>query len=471
MLKTPLQTLKSLPIITKQQTRRITRNSVVMEAQNEKVYAHYNHTDSCKFSRWTARESFEFMYARPWQEVVDFYFKSVNGRLSLLELFGTQAHDVHGDDKIEEVSNETALLEGVSNVDKSGRWARVTFKIVLSYHGGSFDGWQKQPGLNTVQGLVEKSLGRFVDEKKAQELKEKSKPLEGCASVAGRTDKGVSALQQVCSFYTWRKDVKPHEIEDAINDVAPGKVRVVSVSEVSRAFHPNFSAKWRRYLYIFPLNNGENREEIEGEGDIENFSCRENCEKQRNECELASEENVENSIISDEDQLEGAKKPRSFSVCRVNQLLQQLEGKLLSYKMFARDTKALRNVGPPTECYFYHARATETSLPCPVNFLTITALLKLFVSPCNHIALILDHGKEIKVMCVELVANRFLRKMVRVLVATAVREAAAGAQEDALLKLMDATCRRATAPPAPPDGLCLVNVGYTEFDPRNCLIP
>ncbi|KAJ6958647.1 hypothetical protein NC653_040330 [Populus alba x Populus x berolinensis] len=438
MLKTSLQTLKSLPITTKQQTRRFTKNSVVMEAQNDKVYVQYNHTDSCKFSRWTARESFEFMHARPWQEVVDFYSKSVNGQLSLLELFGTQAHDVHCDDKIEEVSNETGLLEGVSNVDKSGRWARVTFKIVLSYHGGSFDGWQKQPGLNTVQGLVEKSLGRFVDEKKAQQLKENCKPLEGCASVAGRTDKGVSALQQVCSFYTWRKDVKPREIEDAINDVAPGKVRVESISEVSRAFHPNFSAKWRRYLYIFPLN----------EGGIENFSSHENCEKQRNECgELASEENVENSIISDEDELKGAKKPRSFSVCRVNQLLQQLEGKLLSYKMFARDTKASRNVGPPTECFLYHARATETRLPSP------------------------DHEKGIRVMCVELVANRFLRKMVRVLVATSVREAAAGAQEDALLKLMDATCRRATAPPAPPDGLCLVDVGYTEFDPRNCLIP
>lgn len=60
--------------------------------------------------------------------------------------------------------------------------------------------------------------------------------------------------------------------------------------------------------------------------------------------------------------------------------------------------------------------------------------------------------------------------MVRVLVATSIREAAAGAEEDALLKLMDATCRRATAPPAPPDGLCLVDVGYSEFKPNNCLI-
>ena len=40
----------------------------------------------------------------------------------------------------------------ISTKDRGGRWERVTFKIVLSYHGGSFDGWQKQPSLNTVQG-------------------------------------------------------------------------------------------------------------------------------------------------------------------------------------------------------------------------------------------------------------------------------------------------------------------------------
>ncbi|PHT42902.1 hypothetical protein CQW23_16927 [Capsicum baccatum] len=84
--------------------------------------------------------------------------------------------------------------------ERGGRWARINFKIVLSYHGGSFDGWQKQPDMNTVQGLIERSLGEFVDEKKAQLLKDKNLPLEGCAVVAGRTDKGVSASQQVCSF-------------------------------------------------------------------------------------------------------------------------------------------------------------------------------------------------------------------------------------------------------------------------------
>jgi hypothetical protein len=40
----------------------------------------------------------------------------------------------------------------ISSKGRGGRWERANFKIVLSYHGGSFDGWQKQPGLNTVQG-------------------------------------------------------------------------------------------------------------------------------------------------------------------------------------------------------------------------------------------------------------------------------------------------------------------------------
>lgn len=48
--------------------------------------------------------------------------------------------------------------------------------------------------------VVEVSLGKFVDENKTQLLKDKGLPIQGCAAVAGRTDKGVTALQQVCSF-------------------------------------------------------------------------------------------------------------------------------------------------------------------------------------------------------------------------------------------------------------------------------
>ncbi|KAL6292423.1 hypothetical protein ACE6H2_000565 [Prunus campanulata] len=402
------------------------------------VLIQYNHTDPCSFARWTTKECFQFMSARPWQQVMDFYSDVVKDRKSLSALLGKACLSK---------SNIYNRLESLPpSQDKSGRWARLTFKIVVSYHGGSFDGWQRQPGLNTVQSVVEKSLGKFVDERKAQMLKDKGLPLEGAALVAGRTDKGVTAVHQVCSFYTWRKDFKSQDITDAINSAAPGKLRVISVSEVSRAFHPNFTAKWRRYLYIFPFNDEEDMEQSNQSGEnVQNFKSKENYHEHKNGCDQCNEANVGNLVINDNEDLETLK-PREFTVSRVNQLLQKLEGKLLSYKMFARDTKPSRNEGPPTECFLYHARAKESKLPCS------------------------EHEKGRRVMCIELVANRFLRRMVRVLVATSIREAAAGADEDALLKLMDATCRRATAPPAPPDGLCLVDVGYEEFDPQDCLI-
>ncbi|KAJ1408170.1 Serine-threonine/tyrosine-protein kinase, catalytic domain [Sesbania bispinosa] len=251
-------------------------------------HVHYNHTDPCKYARWTARESFQFMYARPWERVNDFYLNVVNGNLSLPLLFGAETVLDYNDTEFQALSDKTEL-ESVASEDRSGRWARNTFKIVLSYHGSSFDGWQKQPGLKTVQRqvallttsvfIVEGSLGKFVDEKKAQLLKDKGLPIEGCAVVAGRTDKGVTGLQQ----------------------------------------------------------------------------CRQG-------------------------------KPAFAKIRREIAVLQDV----------ARDTKASRNEW--FECLWQ---------------------------------------------------RQF-------------REAAAGAEDDALIKLMDATCRRATAPPAPPDGLCLVDVGVSR---------
>ncbi|GAB2276129.1 hypothetical protein Dimus_010868 [Dionaea muscipula] len=421
-----------------------------------KAYEHYPHTDPCRSSRWTARESHQYMYARPWGRVNDFYWDLVNRRSSLSDLFAIERNSLcgHGEDAGETPEttsdSEAAHHEAVPNPskDQCGRWARATFKIVVSYHGKSFDGWQKQPGLNTIQGLIEGSVGGFVDDKKANQLKDKGLPVEGVIVVAGRTDKGVSALNQVCSFYTWRKDVKARDIERAINAVGRGTLRVVSVSQVSRTFHPNFSAKWRRYLYLFPLGEGEEGRQTDQREKVQVNLLDESPYEVINGSSGHFAEECTADSLNCIAEIEGGKKPKDFSVIRVNMLLQQLEGKLLSYKMFARDTKASRNIGPPTECFVHHARATKVYLPCSI----------------------MDDEHVTEVMCVELVANRFLRKMVRVLVATAIREAAAGAEEAVLLELMEATCRRATAPPAPPDGLCLVDVGYADFDLKICFI-
>jgi tRNA pseudouridine(38-40) synthase len=61
---------------------------------------------------------------------------------------------------------------------------------------------------------------------------------------------------------------------------------------------------------------------------------------------------------------------------------------------------------------------------------------------------------------IELAADRFLRRMVRVLIATALREAAASSPPDTLVRLCDQADREATAPPADPSRLTLVSVTY-----------
>ncbi|GIL92630.1 hypothetical protein Vretifemale_20094 [Volvox reticuliferus] len=72
-----------------------------------------------------------------------------------------------------------------------------------------------------------------------------------------------------------------------------------------------------------------------------------------------------------------------------------------------------------------------------------------------------------RLLCIELVGNRFLRRMVRVLVSTALREATPGAgrcggREDALLDCL-AAGRMATAMPAPAVGLCFAGAGYAAW--------
>ena len=68
----------------------------------------------------------------------------------------------------------------------------------------------------------------------------------------------------------------------------------------------------------------------------------------------------------------------------------------------------------------------------------------------------------------ELVGSRFLRRMVRVLVATALREATPGGGAagfgggaDALLRCLEAG-REATAMAAPAAGLCFAGAGYDD---------
>jgi tRNA pseudouridine38-40 synthase len=112
--------------------------------------------------------------------------------------------------------------------------AVTTVRLDLEYDGSGFRGWARQPGLRTVQGVLEAALATVLRE----EI-----PL----TVAGRTDTGVHALGQVASFDT--EVPLPADLARNLNGVAPGDVVIRRAAAVADGFDARHDARARSYLY------------------------------------------------------------------------------------------------------------------------------------------------------------------------------------------------------------------------------
>lgn len=122
----------------------------------------------------------------------------------------------------------------------------------MSYDGTDFSGWARQPGLRTVQGLLEDAL--------AKQPPGESVPRS--VVVAGRTDAGVHASGQVVHVDVVplraavdRLPVDEQGIPDLTrmchrwNRYLPGDVRVLSARVAPAGFDARFSAVRRHYRY------------------------------------------------------------------------------------------------------------------------------------------------------------------------------------------------------------------------------
>ena len=112
----------------------------------------------------------------------------------------------------------------------------ATFKLVVSYRGADFCGWQKQNNGHSVQETVEKALSRILCEQTG-------------VIASGRTDAGVHSLGQVVAFKT-SVNRSAENIRQGLNGLLPDSVRVFSVRKVSDDFHPQFQAKKKAYRYL-----------------------------------------------------------------------------------------------------------------------------------------------------------------------------------------------------------------------------
>ena len=108
-------------------------------------------------------------------------------------------------------------------------------RLILSYDGAEFAGWQVQPGRTTVQGALASAIGRLSGENVLPQG-------------SGRTDAGVHALAQVASFAT-ASAIPTENWLRALNDILPASIRVLDVSEVAPEFHARKSARAKTYRY------------------------------------------------------------------------------------------------------------------------------------------------------------------------------------------------------------------------------
>jgi len=323
---------------------------------------------------------------------------------------------------------------------KKSKRKRINLKLTVAYKGSDFCGWEDQRhdlyrketyksvrdlkpcemhSLPSVQGTLVDVLDPIFGRKtsnatlaSARLNDSKTMPIE--IKVAGRTDAGVSAIAQICRIRIWSNDLSNRRIEldqstgkiecyvtDIVNEYTASigiGLRIINVQKVDDKFHPTFGATCRAYVYLIDLTDEESS-------------------RSRN---LQITESI---------------------VPKLDRMLTSLEGQSLDYFAFSYGKVKTQT----TLCRLICARASLVELNSSDNKGPIE-----FRTPLT--------GQAI---CIELVGDRFLRRMVRILVATALREVLTDAEnENALINILKTRERANAAPEVPPDGLIFVGAGY-----------
>jgi tRNA pseudouridine38-40 synthase len=108
-------------------------------------------------------------------------------------------------------------------------------RLILSYDGSDYAGWQVQPDQSTIQGTLASAIGRLSGENVLPQG-------------SGRTDAGVHALAQVASFTT-ESQIPVENWLRALNGLLPQSIRVLEVMESPPDFHARKSARAKTYRY------------------------------------------------------------------------------------------------------------------------------------------------------------------------------------------------------------------------------
>ena len=109
-------------------------------------------------------------------------------------------------------------------------------RLTLAYDGTAYAGWQIQPDVPTVQGVLLQAARCVLGD-----------PVK--VTGASRTDAGVHALRQTASLVT-DNPLPAATVARALNATLPADVRVVSAVDADPAFDARRHAAGKRYAYV-----------------------------------------------------------------------------------------------------------------------------------------------------------------------------------------------------------------------------
>jgi tRNA pseudouridine38-40 synthase len=300
----------------------------------------------------------------------------------------------------------------------------ANWKLTLSYDGSGFHGWQiqsAQSGLATIQGTLSEAIARLTGERVLPQG-------------SGRTDAGVHALAQVCSF-PLAAPIPAANLQRALNRILPAAIRILSAHPVPPTFHARHSALSKTYEYRIFERKPERRLHPAPDSPAH-----------------PPKERICSPFLS----------PFAWdcrwplSLERMQQAAALLLGTHDFTSMAAADPeKSLRDSDPDED----KSENPSTNDPCRLHAPTT-------INPAKTITFSGWHRTE-KLLIYRITGNGFLHHMVRNLVGTLVEIGRNSLEINDLSRILKAKDRSAAGPTAPACGLFLAAVHYDSTNVVN----
>ncbi len=120
---------------------------------------------------------------------------------------------------------------------------RFYYLIQLQYLGFRYHGWQKQPSVNTLQRMVERTITYVLGDVSFKVL------------AAGRTDAKVSANETYIELFVDDKSLVLTDFFEEFNRNLPQDIRGISISQTDQHFNIIQHPKVKEYIYMFSFGS------------------------------------------------------------------------------------------------------------------------------------------------------------------------------------------------------------------------